>query len=146
MDKYSIRPANKSDFPEIKALIRKVRINPTRLEWKRFTVAISKDRVIACCQLKPVPGGLIELASLAVHPSFRHRGIGRELIEILIKKAPRPIYLTCRSRLGALYEKFGFQALQGDEIPPYYQRLKHLVGIFLELTGRDETMLVMRLR
>lgn len=145
MGKYKIRPAIETDLPEIKALIRKVRINPARVNWQRFTVVISGGRLIACGQLKSVPGGLTELASLAVQPSFRDRGIARELIEVLIKEAPRPVYLTCRSSLGTLYEKFGFQELELDEIPVHYRRLKHLVGLFLDLTGRDETLLVMRL-
>jgi N-acetylglutamate synthase-like GNAT family acetyltransferase len=143
---FSLRPATEADFPEIKALIRQVRINPTGLDWRRFTVAAnSSGQMIACAQLKPVPGGLTELASLAVRPLFRHQGIARALIEYLLAEAPRPVYLTCRSSLGKLYEKFGFRALQADETPPYYRRLQRLAGVFMELTRRNETLFVMKL-
>ena len=143
---FSLRPATETDFPEIKALIRQVRINPTGLDWRRFTVAVEgSGQMVACAQLKPVPGGLTELASLAVRPAFRHQGIARALIEHLLAGAPRPVYLTCRSSLGKLYEKFGFRALEADETPAYYRRLQRLAGVFLELTRRNETLFVMKL-
>lgn len=101
--------------------------------------------MIGCAQLKPVPGGLTELASLAVRPAYRHQGIARALIEHLLVEASRPVYLTCRSDLGGLYEKFGFRALDVDEMPVYYRRLQRLAGLFMELTRRNETLLVMKL-
>jgi len=142
---YSLRPATEADFPSIKALIKRVRINPTKLDWRRFTVAVSGEDMIGCAQLKPVPGDLTELASLAIRPAYRHQGIARALIEHLLAEAPRPVYLTCRSGLGRMYEKFGFRALEVDEMPVYYRRLQTLAGLFLELTRRNETLLVMKL-
>jgi N-acetylglutamate synthase-like GNAT family acetyltransferase len=151
---YSLRPATEADFPEIKALIRQVRINPMGLDWRRFTVAVKGPflskvegtrEMLACVQLKPVPGGLTELASLAVVPAYRHLGIARALIEHQLADAPRPVYLTCRSGLGKLYEKFGFRILEADETPRYYQRLQRLAGIFMGLTRKSESLLVMKL-
>jgi N-acetylglutamate synthase-like GNAT family acetyltransferase len=143
---FSLRPALESDFPEIKALIRHVRINPMGLDWRRFTVAaIGTGEMIACCQLKPVPGGTAELASLAVRPAYRHQGVARALIEHLLEQAPLPVYLTCRSGLGKLYEKFGFRVLDAEETPNYYRRLQRLAGIFMNLAGKNETLLVMKL-
>ena len=143
---FSLRPAMEADFPEIKALIRQVRINPTGLDWHRFAVAVNgSDEMIACAQLKSVPGDLTELASLAVRPSYRHQGIARALVEHLLAEAPRSVYLTCRSGLGRLYEKFGFRVLETDQTPRYYRRLQRLAGIFMELTRRNETLLVMKL-
>lgn len=143
--RFSLRPATEADFPEIKTLIRQVRINPTKLDWHRFTVAVSGGDLIGCAQLKPVPGGLTELASLAVQPSYRHQGIARALTEHLLADAPHPVYLTCRSGLGELYEKFGFRALANDETPVYYRRLQRLAGLLMELSRRGETLLVMKL-
>jgi len=142
----SLRPATEADFTEIKALIRQARINPTKLDWRRFTVAVNgPGQMIACGQLKPVPGGLTELASLAVRPAYRQQGVARVLIEHLLADAPRPVYLTCRSGLGELYEKFGFQALEPDDTPAYYRRLQRLAGLLVELSRRGETLLVMKL-
>lgn len=141
-----LRPATEEDFPEIKALIRRVRINPLGLDWTRFTVAVDgSGKMIACAQLKSVPGGFTELASLAVRPAYRRKGIARALIEHLLAQSPLPVYLTCRSGLGTMYEKFGFRALEADEIPGYYQRLQRLAGIFMNITGKNEHLLVMKL-
>lgn len=146
MAEFSLRPATETDFSEIKALIRQVRINPTGLDWRRFTVAENEGRqMIACAQLKPVPGGLTELASVAVRPAYRHRGIARALIGHLLAGAPRPVYLTCRSSLGKMYEKFGFRVLEADETPSYYRRLQRLAGMLMGLTRQNETLLVMKL-
>ena len=150
---FSLRPATEADFPDIKGLIRQARINPTKLDWRRFTVAVlgsvrteeDGPEMIGCAQLKPVPRGLTELASLAVRPAYRHQGVGRALIKHLLASAPRPVYLTCRSGLGELYEKFGFRVLGVDEMPVYYRRLQRLAKTFLELTRRDETLFVMKL-
>jgi N-acetylglutamate synthase-like GNAT family acetyltransferase len=143
---FSLRAATEADFPEIKALVRQVRINPMGLDWRRFTVATNgQGEMLACAQLKPVPGGLSELASLAVRPTCRKKGIARALIEHLLAQAPRPVYLTCRSGLGKLYEKFGFRVLRDDETPAFYRRLQHLARIFMNLTGRNETLYVMKL-
>ena len=150
---FFLRPATENDFPNIKALIRQARINPTKLDWRRFTVAVlgpglpEEDgaEVIGCAQLKPVPRGLTELASLAVRPAYHHQGVGRALIEHLLASAPRPVYLTCRSGLGELYAKFGFYVLEADDMPVYYRRLQRLATTFMELTHRDETLFVMKL-
>jgi N-acetylglutamate synthase-like GNAT family acetyltransferase len=145
LTEYFLRPATEADFPVIKMLIRQARINPTKLNWRHFTVAVSGDDLIGCAQLKPVPRDLTELASLVVRSTYRHQGIARALIEHLLADAPRPVYLTCRSDLGELYEKFGFQTLEVDKMPVYYRRLQRLATTFLELTRRKETLLVMKL-
>jgi N-acetylglutamate synthase-like GNAT family acetyltransferase len=143
---FSLRPATEADFAGIKALIHRVHINPTGLDWHRFTVAVDRgEGMIACAQLKPVPGGLTELASLAVRPGYRRQGIARVLIEHLLANAPRPVYLTCRSSLGKMYEKFGFRVIEAEETPPYYRRLQRLADIFLGMTRKKESLFVMKL-
>ena len=143
---YYLRPAEESDFPNIRRLIHQVRINPTGLDWRRFTVAVlPSGELIACGQLKPVPGGLTELASLAVRAPFREQGIARDIIAHLLAQAPRPIYLTCASRTGGLYEKFGFHVLEFGEIPKYYRRLLRLANTFMKHFDNGETLLVMKL-
>ncbi|MFZ5910621.1 MAG: GNAT family N-acetyltransferase [Chloroflexota bacterium] len=142
---FTLRPAVEADFPAIRALIRGARINPTGLDWRRFTVAVDGSGVIGCGQLKPVPSGLTELASLAVQPALRRQGVARAILEHLLDGSPRPLYLTCRSGLGSFYEKFGFAAVAPGELPPYYHRLQRLAGLLMELARRGETLLVMKL-
>lgn len=149
----SLRPAVEADFQTIKTMIRKARINPTSLDWRRFTIAESKpveskdgrSELIGCVQLKTVAGGLAEMASLVVRPDFRGQGVARKLIEHILTESPRPLYLTCRSGLGIFYEKFGFRTLDPDEMPRYYLRLQRLIGALTQLTQRNETLLVMKI-
>jgi N-acetylglutamate synthase-like GNAT family acetyltransferase len=140
----AFRPATANDAADIKALIHLVRINPTGLNWKRFIVASSADgELVACAQVKPHADGTLELASLAVGPAWRGQGLARRLVEQLLSRSPRPVYLTCRSSLGIFYEKFGFRALASSELTPYFRRIQRLADVFLFRT--DETLLVMRL-
>ena len=146
MVEYALRPAAGTDFPAIRALIRRVRINPTGLDWRRFTVAVSPSgELIACGQIKPVPGGLWELASLAVLPEYRRQGIASAIIRELIADAPRPLYLTCRAELGRFYDQYGFEVVRAEAMPRYYRRLQRLVSAFIKMTRDSDGLLVMKL-
>ena len=140
------RPATADDAADIKALIRLVRINPMDLDWRRFLLASSPDGTLAACaQVKPHADGTLELASLAVRPAWRGRGLARRLVEQLLSQSPRPIYLTCRSGLESFYQKFGFRSLAADELTPYFRRLQKLATAMMGLFRDGETLLVMRL-
>lgn len=142
-----IRPAREAEAAQIHDLIHSVGINPMGLDWKRFVVAVdARDEMIGCGQLKPHGGGIVELASIAVYPEHRGKGIARTIIEYLIKKSPRPLYLMCESKMGALYEKFGFHGIAYDEMPRYFQRLSKLAGLVTTLAKREERLLVMKLQ
>lgn len=142
-DAVKLRDAVKADFPAIRALVRQTGINPLGLDWRRFIVAESPTgEFIGCGQLKPHSDDSLELASLAVVPAWRRRGVARLIIQALMAKAPHPLYLTCRGALGPFYEKFGFRVLRPDEMPPYFRRLSRLAGIVAKLI--NETMLVMK--
>ncbi len=141
-----IRPATADDAAAIKALIRSVRINPMDLDWRRFFVASNADgELVACGQLKPHNDGTMELASIAVHPDYRGRGLARAIIEQLLSDSLRPLYLTCRSGLEPFYQKFGFRALAADELPPYFRRLQKLASTVMGFFSANETLSVMRL-
>ena len=144
MADFTLRPATETEAPFIKDLIHRVGINPMDLDWRRFVVAVDNSgRMIGCGQLKPHGSNLIELASIAVETEFRHQGIARAVIEHLIAHAPRPLYLTCRSRLGSFYEKWGFRSIGPDEMPTYFRRLWRLAGLMTMFF--DEPLLVMKL-
>ena len=143
----AIRPARETEAAQIRDLIYSVGINPMGLDWKRFVIAVDEhDEMIGCGQLKPHGGDIVELASIAVYPEHRGKGIARAIIEHLIKKSPRPLYLMCESKLGALYKKFGFHAITYDEMPRYFQRLSRLAGLVTTLAKRDERLLIMKLQ
>jgi N-acetylglutamate synthase-like GNAT family acetyltransferase len=140
----SLRPALETDFPAIKALIRDAGINPTGLDWRRFIIAEGKNGQFAGCgQLKPHSDGSVEMASIAVIPEMRHQGVARIIIQEMIKKGPRPLYLTCRSQLGSFYEKFGFRPINGEKLPKYFRRISRLAGIISALHLINDKLLVM---
>jgi N-acetylglutamate synthase-like GNAT family acetyltransferase len=141
---FILRPATVDDSPLIKDLIRRVGINPMDLDWHRFVIAVDgSGKMLGCGQLKPHGRDVIELASIAVEPPYQHQGIARVIIEYLIASGPRPLYLTCRSRLGSFYEKWGFRSVEANEMPPYFRRLSRLVNVLGAFM--NEKMLVMKL-
>jgi N-acetylglutamate synthase-like GNAT family acetyltransferase len=147
MTAYTLRPARESESSQIKDLIYLTGINPMGLDWKRFVVAVNEqDELIACGQLKPHGTEILELASIAVYPEYRGRGLARAVIEYLLKESPRPLYLMCESSLGPLYEKFGFYTIPYEEMPRYFQRISRLAGLVTTLARREERLLVMKLK
>jgi N-acetylglutamate synthase-like GNAT family acetyltransferase len=139
MSSYFLRPAHETDASAIRYLIRSVGINPMDLDWRRFIVAVNEqDQVIATGQIKPHnKGEILELASIAVVEQYRGQGLARAIIEHLLKDSPRPLYLTCRSRLQSFYQKFGFRTISYKEMPRFYQRLSRLADVFITITRQD---------
>ena len=134
MDKTILRPASKEDFPAIRALIRTVGINPIGLDWRRFVVAVTpNEKVIGCGQVKPHSDGSRELASIAVRPAFRRQRIAQAIIEHLLAENPPPLYLICRNGLGSFYKRFGFYAVQENEMPQYFRHLMRAARLFRKI-------------
>lgn len=147
MADHMLRPAQESESAQIRELIRSSGINPMGLVWKRFILAVNdKDEMIGCGQLKPHGNEILELASIAVVPEYRRQGIASAIIEHLLKVSSRPLYLTCISKMGPFYEKFGFVSLPYDEMPRYFQRLSKLAMAMMSLASRNERLLVMKLQ
>jgi N-acetylglutamate synthase-like GNAT family acetyltransferase len=141
-----LRPAAAEDAAAIKNLIHRAGINPMDLDWHRFVLAVDgSGRMVGCGQLKPHGKDVLELASIAVEPAFQGRGIARSIIEHLLARAARPLYLTCRSGLGPFYEQWGFRSIGMDEMPAYFRRLMRIVAAMPAFLKRGETLLVMKL-
>ena len=141
MTDFTLRPAHETESVAIKELIHSVGINPMDLDWRRFIVAAdARDQIIAIGQIKPHGSkpDIHELASIAVVPEYRGQGLARAMIEHLLKNSPRPLYLTCRTRLEPLYQKFGFRAIPYQEMPRYYQRISKLMGLVKAVARMNE--------
>ncbi|HSO12463.1 MAG TPA: GNAT family N-acetyltransferase [Anaerolineales bacterium] len=147
MTNFTLRPARESESARIRELIHLAGINPMGLDWKRFIVAVNdQDEMVGCGQLKPHGTDILELASLAVYPEYRGKGVARVIIEHLLADSPRPLYLMCESSLGPLYEKFDFHEIAYAEMPRYFQRISKLAALATTLARRDERLLVMKLQ
>lgn len=144
---YTLRPAREAESTAIKDLIHSTGINPMGVDWKRFVVAVdAQDQIMAIGQIKPHGKDVLEMASIAVKPEHRGTGLARAIIEHLLRDSPRPLYLTCVSSLGPFYNRFGFVPVPYPEMPRYFQRISKLAGLVLTLSGRDESLLVMKLQ
>jgi amino-acid N-acetyltransferase len=145
-NEYRLRPATQRDAPAIRALVRGAGINPFGLDWQRFILAVdAEDRVIGCGQVKSHRDGSRELASIAVLPSWRLKGVARSIIERLLSDHSGTLYLTCRERLGKFYARFGFRTARLDEMSPYFRRLAVLPA-FLQRTGIMKDGLLVMIR
>jgi N-acetylglutamate synthase-like GNAT family acetyltransferase len=140
---FSLRPAIESDKTKITDLIHRSGINPMDLDWRRFVVVEQGGAFAGCGQLKPHGDDSLELASIAVEKPYRGQGVARLIITHLLAQSPRPLYLTCRSSLGALYEKFGFHAIDADEMPAYFRRISRLAKVLIKFMRPGEHLLVM---
>ncbi len=146
MTRYEIRPALESESAQIKDLIHLVGINPTGLDWKRFIVAVNDGgEVIGCGQVKPHGADIEEMASIAVPPAYRGQGIARKIIEELLSKTSRPVYLMCMGYNGPMYEKFEFKSIPYEQMPRYFQRIQKVFDIADVFRRTGEELLVMKL-
>lgn len=129
-----LRKATTQDAKAIRAIIWRVGINPTALDWRRFVVAVDdQDRVIGCGQVKPHRDGSKELASIAVAPEHQGQGIGSQIIELLLSENELPLYLTCRASIAGYYRKFGFQTANDEQMPVYFKRIFRLTKMLRRL-------------
>ncbi len=86
-----------------------------------FTVAVTADdQVIGCAAARDFGNGLFEVRSLAVPEEFQSMGVGRKLVEYLIRSVrddrggSRLFALTCKV---GFFERLGFKPCGRDEFP-----------------------------
>jgi N-acetylglutamate synthase-like GNAT family acetyltransferase len=143
----TLRPAAAADQPRIVAIIREADINRMDLKWQNFVLAVddATGEVVGTGQIKMHRDGSRELASIAVTPAYQHRGLAHRIVEHLLARhgSNGTLYLMCERHMGPFYEPFGFRVVRGNELPPYFRRLKRFVGIFERLL-REEKLLVMK--
>src|SRR6266705_137055 len=90
----------------------------------RLLLAQRNNQIAGCIALRKIGDGICEMKRLFVRPAFRGLGLGRSLIESVIREARAIGYTAMRldtlppkmNDAIALYHVFGFQ-----EIAPYYK-------------------------
>jgi N-acetylglutamate synthase-like GNAT family acetyltransferase len=143
---YKIRPALETESKQITDLIHLVGIIPSGLDWRRFVVAVDEaGKVLSCGQLKPHGEGIVELASIATLPEYRGQGLAHAVMDDLLQKAPRPLYLMCIAHNGPMYEKLGFHAISVEEMPKYFRRIRKLFDVTEVFRKPGEELLIMKL-
>jgi N-acetylglutamate synthase-like GNAT family acetyltransferase len=144
-DGMRLRPATSFDAAPIRSLIFRVGINPRGLDWRRFLVAVDAGgKLIGCGQVKPHGDGSRELASIAVRPNGRRRGLATLIIHRLLAEAGPPLWLMCRSDLAGFYRRFGFVSIEDPQrMPRYFRRVYRLAAAAARLLPGDNPMAVM---
>ncbi len=114
---WSVQKAHPKDIAGIAELVATVGGDLEDLRAEQFVVARQGPggvsgigEVIECGRLKPYPG-FCELASLAVIPEWRASGVGREVVDELLKMPDEPIYLLCEDDVVEFFRRFGFMSI-----------------------------------
>jgi N-acetylglutamate synthase-like GNAT family acetyltransferase len=118
-----IRPATEADQAEISRIVRSSNINPFSLRWPRFLVAEEQGRIVGVGQVKEHSDGSRELASIAVIPESRGKGIATAVVNALLARESVVLYLTCRRQMEPFYNRFGFTTVGRNELSPYFRRI-----------------------
>ena len=91
-----LRTARSGEAAQIHALIQEHleeghllprRLEELELRLSRFVVAVADHRVLACAELAPLSSAVAEVRSLVVHHDARHEGLGRQLVNELMRRA-----------------------------------------------------------
>jgi amino-acid N-acetyltransferase len=130
MSDILLRPARTADVPAIKALVDIYAGSGQKLlakelvtlyeDVQEFRVAALDDQVIGCGALHVLWADLGEIRTLAVHPDYRNRGVGAQLLDTLVDTA-RQLGLA---RLFALtfhvnfFSRAGFVPIEGTPVDP----------------------------
>ena len=107
-----IRKSRKADLPQIISLAKKYELDYTGMVSDDFWVAAEGPKILGIVGLKEHPD-CVELCALGVDEARRKRGLGRELVLALLKKAKGDIYLA--TIIPFFFEKLGFH--QASLIP-----------------------------
>jgi len=113
---YRIRKATSSDIRDIKKLLSFYALDTEKVEKNlpEFIIA-SKDGITVGCACLDV-GEIVELRSIAILPSYRNKGIGSELVNVVLKRAEEitdKVYL--RTTSPVFFEKKGAHRLENDD-------------------------------
>jgi N-acetylglutamate synthase-like GNAT family acetyltransferase len=122
-----IRSAVADDQTAIVSLVKSERLNPTDLDWHRFTVAVLQDRLIGAVQIRHHRDGSQELGSLVVVPEHRGRGVAGALIDAALSHVTGPVWMITRAAHVDHYARFGF-ARSEPRLAPRNVRFNYRIG------------------
>ncbi len=96
------------------------------MEIDHFLVVKRDGMIVACAALYPYPGGVAELAGLAVHPDYRSQGRGDSLLQAIEQRArhdgiKRLFVLTTRT--AHWFQERGFRKAELSDLPVEKQNL-----------------------
>jgi amino-acid N-acetyltransferase len=128
LEEKLIRRAKIVDVPEIVKLINHFAQKGQMLgrplielyeSIRTFVVQETDGKIVGCGSLAVVWNDIAEVRSIAVHPDYHRRGIGRAIVKILLQDAvelelPKVFCLTYQPEF---FKKLGFKDLDKHELP-----------------------------
>ena len=111
-----IRKATSSDIKDIKKLLSFYALDTEKVEKNlpEFIIAVKDGTKVGCACLDV--GDIVELRSIAILPSYRNKGIGSELVNVVLNRAAEitdKVYL--RTTSPVFFEKKGAHRIGNDE-------------------------------
>ena len=83
-----------------------------------FVVFEIDGGIRACAALHSYPENVGEIAGLAVDEAYAHMGIGPRLMDLLLQREKRRIFVAClTTQTGDWFEKFGFKSAETGQLP-----------------------------
>lgn len=118
----AIRPATPADEPVIRAMARTERVKPIGLDWPNFIVATADDTIVGAVQMRKHADGSRELGTLMVRTDMRGRSIAARLIDQLLARETRPVFMITGQDYAAHYERWGFRRKEPSDVPVSIRR------------------------
>ena len=87
---------------------------------REFFVALNEaEEVVGVCGLSVVWANLAEVVALAVHPSQRGKGVGRQLVEACVEDARQLGIRRCMTLTleAGFFERLGFERVERQQLP-----------------------------
>ena len=135
---WQVRPALDTDLAAIEGLLISADGDREVLHQDQFVVSVDVDGVVlGCGRLRPY-SDFCELASLAIGNDVRARGMGREIVNVLLERYSGPIYLICEDSVVDFFRRFGFVSVHDREMPA---GLRPKWDYFADLAGPMNLML-----
>lgn len=146
MSDYTIRPAAEADAEIIKRMVRSAPLDPNAVDWHYFLVlevVEAGQPQIVCIGMVHPEGDVQEVDSVVTLEAYRRRGYAEAVVNALIERAGKPLYLLAEPKLIPYYEKFGFRVMDTPEAPTTMVEQRDWVNDFLK--GRYPAYSVMGL-
>lgn len=140
-----IRPAVALDQLSITRLVHSERLNPHRLDWQNFIVAVVDGAVVGAVQMRAHADGGRELGSLVVSPAHRGHGLAGRLISALLTRHPGKVHVITGRQNTMHYAPWGFRTTAASDAPRGVRRhwlLGQTAGVLSLLRGRRPQRLV----
>lgn len=114
LDDLSIRKYNDVLSGEVSNKLRKIDSEAICRELISIYGVFDSEELVGYCTLDGYGqnGNLGSvLSNVLISPNYQNKHIGMKLVEHVLKKAPRPVYICCLGKQFRFYEKFGFKRI-----------------------------------